>query len=43
MNQYIDTDGVARCQVIAHQVSAEVERMIDSAVQVCHHPALADY
>jgi C_GCAxxG_C_C family probable redox protein len=43
VNQYIDTDGVARCQVIAHQVSAEVERMIDSAVQVCHHPALADY
>jgi len=43
VNQYIDTDGVARCQVIAHQVAAEVERMIDSAVQVCHHPALADY
>jgi C_GCAxxG_C_C family probable redox protein len=43
VNQYVDTDGVARCQVIAHQVAAEVERMIDSAVQVCHHPALADY
>ena len=43
VNQYIDTDGVARCQVIAHQVAAEVERMIDSAVQVCPHPALADY
>lgn len=32
VNQYIDTDGVARCQVIAHQVAAKVERMIDSAV-----------
>lgn len=31
-NQYIDTDGVARCQVIARQVAAKVERMIDSAV-----------
>jgi hypothetical protein len=28
---YIDTDGVARCQVIAQRVAAEVERMIDSA------------
>ena len=32
VNQYIDTDGVARCQVIAHQVAAKVERMIDSTV-----------
>ena len=32
VNQYIDTDGVARCQVIAQQVAARVERMIDSAV-----------
>jgi CBS domain containing-hemolysin-like protein len=32
VNQYIDTDGVARCQVIARQVAAKVERMIDSAV-----------
>ena len=31
-NQYIDMDGVARCQVIAHKVAAKVERMIDSAV-----------
>jgi len=34
VNQYIDTDGVARCQVIAQQVAARVERMIDSAVVV---------
>jgi hypothetical protein len=32
VNQYIDADGVARCQVIAHQVAAKVERMIDSTV-----------
>lgn len=31
VNQYIDTDRVARCQVIARQVTAKVERMIDSA------------
>jgi len=32
VNQYIDTDGVARCQAIAQRVTARVERMIDSAV-----------
>lgn len=32
VKQYIDTDGVARCQVIAQQVAAKVERMIDSTV-----------
>ena len=32
VNQYIDTDGVARCQGIARQVAAKVERMIASAV-----------
>ena len=37
VNQYIDTDGVARCQVIAQQVAARVERMIDSAVSSCSH------
>ena len=42
VNQYIDTDGMARCQVLAHQVAAEVERMIDSAVQVCHHLGLGN-
>jgi hypothetical protein len=31
VNQYIDADGVARCQVIAQQVAARAERMIDSA------------
>ena len=32
VNQYIDTDRVARCQVIARQVAARVERMIGSAL-----------
>ncbi|MGB2713959.1 MAG: C-GCAxxG-C-C family protein [Vicinamibacterales bacterium] len=32
VNQYIDTDGVARCQAIAQQVAARVEGMVDSAV-----------
>jgi hypothetical protein len=32
VNQYIDTDGVARCQALARQVATRVERMIDSAV-----------
>jgi hypothetical protein len=32
VNQYIQTDGVPRCQVIARRVAAKVERMIDSAV-----------
>ena len=32
VNQYIDTDRVARCQMIAHQVAVRVERMIDAAV-----------
>ena len=31
VNQYIDTEGVARCRVIVQQVAARVERMIDSA------------
>jgi len=26
VNQYIDTDGVARCRTIAHQVATRVER-----------------
>lgn len=30
VNQYIDTDGVARCQGIARQVAARVEHMIDA-------------
>lgn len=32
VNQYIDTDGVGRCVVIARQVAAEVERTIDPTV-----------
>jgi hypothetical protein len=32
VNQYIDTDRVARCQAIARQVASRVERIIDSAV-----------
>jgi hypothetical protein len=32
VNEYIDTDGVARCQALASQVAARVERMIDTAV-----------
>lgn len=32
VNQYIDTEGVARCRVIAHQVAARVGRIIDAAV-----------
>jgi hypothetical protein len=31
VNQYIDTDGVARCRVIAQQVAVNAESMIDSA------------
>jgi hypothetical protein len=30
VKHYIDTDGVVRCQVIAQQVAARVERAIDS-------------
>ena len=32
VTQYIDTDGVARCQAIASQVAARVEHMNDSAL-----------
>ena len=31
VNQYIDSDGVARCQVIAQQVAARVESMIEKS------------
>jgi hypothetical protein len=36
VNQYIDTDGVAQCQLISLQVAARVERMIDAAIQPTH-------
>jgi C_GCAxxG_C_C family probable redox protein len=44
VNQYIDTDGVARCQGIAHEVAARVERMIHSEVSQApgRHPGCQD-
>lgn len=37
VSRYIETDGVARCRAIAHQVAARVEQMIDSRLPLAGH------